>query len=83
MTESECKEQSERLEKYRNMQDKISVIVKKKSQISSGIISIKCMGSNVVDFDYLGDDFRERLTENILSLLDSEIETIKKSMETI
>lgn len=83
MTELEYKEQSERLEKYKKAEDKISVISRKKSEISNGILSIRCAQNKEVNFNYLGDDFKERLLGNILSFLDSEIESIKKSMEDI
>lgn len=83
MTELESKEQSERLEKYKKAEDGISVLERKKSQINNGILSIECTCDKSVDFDYLGEDFKENLTRNIISFLDSEIQSIRKSMEDI
>lgn len=83
MTESEYKKQSERLGKYKNAQDRISVIERKKSIIENGILSINCDYDKNIDFDYLGDGFKQKLVETITSFLESEIEEIKKSMEDI
>lgn len=83
MTESEYKEQSERLRAYENAQDKLSVIEKKKSAIGNGILSMNCAYDRQIDFDYLGDDFKQRLIDVITSFLETEIETIRKSMEDI
>lgn len=83
MTELEYKEQSERTERYKNAQDKISVIEKKKSAIQNGLLSINCAYDKQIDFDYLGDDFKQRMVDCIVSFLDTEIETIRKSMADI
>lgn len=83
MAESEYKEQNARLEKYNNIRDRISVITRKKSEINNGILSINCAYDKVIDFDYLGDDFKGRLLNNIISFLYSEIEASKKSMENV
>lgn len=83
MTDIEYKEQSERVGKYNKCSDKVSVIEKKKSAIQNGILSIQCSGDKQIDFDYLGNDFKKRLIENIVSFLDSEIENVKKEMENI
>lgn len=83
MTESEYKEQSERLKKFKSAQDEISAIENRKAKIRNGILSINCDYNKEVDFKYFGDDFEERLINNITSFLDSEIETIRKSMEDI
>lgn len=83
MTELEYKEQGERVEKYKNAQDKISVIEKKKSAIENGISSMNCAYDRQIDFDYLGDYFKQRLICAIVSFFDTEIETIRKSMEDI
>lgn len=83
MTELEYKNQSERIEKYKNVQDKISVIEKKKSAIQNGLLSMNCAYGRQIDFDYLGEDFRQRLSDVIVSFLDTEIETMRKSMEVI
>lgn len=80
MTESEYKEQSERLKQYKSAQEKIFNINKKKMEISSGIVSIQCVENGAVYFD---ENFSERLIKNIVALLNAEIETIKKSMENI
>ena len=88
MTESEYKEQSERLGRYRKAADRLSVITQKKADISNGVISIDCVSTNCdygkqIDFEYLGEDFKKMLTDSVVSFLDSEIETIKKSMDDI
>ncbi len=83
MTDIEYKEQSERVEKYNKCADKVSVIEEKKSAIQNGILSIQCSRDKQIDFDYLGDNFKQRLIENIVSFLDEEIENIKKEMEKI
>lgn len=83
MTESEYKEQSERIKKYENAQGRICAIEKKKSAIQNGLLSMNCVYDRQVDFDYLGDDFKERLINSIASFLDTEIEAIRKSMGDI
>lgn len=83
MTESEFIKQNTRIEKYKNEYGKIGVIEGKRTAISNGIFSISCKYSRTIDFDFLGDDFKERLQNAIVSFLDSEIEAIKKSMEDI
>lgn len=83
MTESEYKEQNERIKKYENAQDRICAIEKNKYKIRNGLLSINCAYDRQVDFDYLGDDFKERMINSISSFLDTEIETIRKSMEDI
>lgn len=83
MTELEYKKQSERIERYKNVQDKISVIEKKKSAIQNGLLSMNCAYDRQIDFDYLGEDFKQKLSDVIVSFLDTEIETTRKSMEVI
>lgn len=82
MTKEEYKEQSERLKQYKSAMDKISVIERKKSQISVGICFIQTPHENI-DFDYLGDDFGNRLMDHITSFLDTEIQKAQKEMEAI
>lgn len=83
MTDVEYKKQNERVEKYNKCSDRISVIESKKSAIQNGILSIQCNYGRRIDFGYLGDDFKEKIVENIILLLDEEIENIKKIMEDI
>lgn len=83
MTDAEYKEQNERIKKYNKCTDRISVIESKKSAIQNGILSIQCVYDKQINFDYLGDDFKEKIVENIISFLDTEIQNIKKSMEGI
>lgn len=83
MTELEYKEQSERMKRYKNAQDRISVIEKKKSAIQNGLSSMNCAYDKRIEFDYLGEDFKQRLVDFIVSFLDTEVETIRKSMGDI
>lgn len=83
MTELECREQSERVKKYNSAQDRISVIEKKKSAIRNGLFSMNCAYERNIDFDYFGDEFKQRLIDAITSFLETEIEIIRKSMEDI
>lgn len=83
MTESEYKEQSERLEKYKKAADRLSVITRRRAEINNGILSMNCAYDKQVNFDYLGEDFKEKLKNIIVSFFDAEIETIRKSMEDI
>ncbi len=83
MTDTEYKELSDRIEKYKKCADKISVIEKKKLAIRNGILSIQCAYDKQIDFNYLGDNFKQRLTKNVASFLDGEIENIKKEMGKI
>lgn len=83
MTNIEYKDQSERIEKYKKCSGRIFSIEKKKFAIQNGILSIQCSYDKQIDFDYLGEDFKQRLIENIVSFLDGEIENIKKEMEKI
>lgn len=83
MTESEYEEQSERLKKYSGCENAISALSRKKSDVEAGILSIRCTRVGEVDFGYFGKDFGERLQNTIALFLDSEIETIRKSMEEI
>ncbi len=83
MTITEYKEQSEKIEKYDKCTDRISVIVRNRHIIQNGILSIQCAYDKQVDFDYLGDNFKQRLIENIVSFLNREIVNIRKEMEEI
>ena len=83
MTELEFEKQENRILKYKNAIDKIAAIENKKAKIKNGILSIKCAYDKDIDFEYLGNEFKERLIQNIVSFFDSEIENIKKSMEEI
>ena len=83
MTEKEYKELQARLEKYKCAEDRISVLERKKSSIQNGIMLITCAYQRQVDFDYLGDDFKERLVECICYFLDTEIQHIRESMDEI
>lgn len=83
MTESEFTKQNMRVEKYKNEYGKIGVIENKRTAISNGILSIQCEYNRTIDFDFLGDYFKERLQNVIILFLDSEIEAIRKSMEEI
>lgn len=82
MTEEEYKNQSERTGKYESAKDKISVLERKKLLISAGIYSVKTLCADI-DFEYLGNDFKNRFTEHIIGFFDAEIEKIKREMEII
>ena len=83
MTEAEYKEQKERISRYEKARDRIAVIVKDRTLINDGILSINCANDKHVDFDYLGEEFKERLVIHITSFLDNEIENVKKSMDDV
>ena len=83
MTETEYKEQKERLSRYEKARDRIAVIAKVRALINNGILSINCACDKHVDFDYLGEEFKERLVNHITSFLDNEIENAKQSMEDV
>ena len=61
MTETEYKEQKERLSRYEKARDRIAVIAKVRALINNGILSINCAYDKHVDFDYLGDEFKKML----------------------
>lgn len=83
MTESEYKKLRGCLQKYEKEADRLSVITRKRAEINNGILSMNCAYDKQVNFDYLGEDFKEKLKNVIVSFLDAEIETIRKSMEDI
>lgn len=83
MTESEYKEQRERLEKYKRAENRISDISKMKSVISTGIISINCSCGKEIRLNNFGEEFEEKLSKAIIELLDSEIENAEKYMKNI
>lgn len=83
MTEAEYKEQKERISRYEKARDRIAVITKDRDLINDRISSINCANDKHVDFDYLGEEFKERLIDNITWFLDNKIENVKKSMDDV
>lgn len=83
MTESEYKQQIERINQYNAAINKISIISEKKQLIIDDGLAFVCSENRWIYFDYLGEDFKQRLINNITSFFDLEIESIRKSMEDI
>ena len=83
MTETEYKKQSERLEKYKKAENRMSNISEMKSAISKGIISINCAYDREIHVAGFGQEFEERLAKVIMEILDLEIEDTAKYTKNI
>lgn len=83
MTAEEKEVMEKRLAEYKKCDSKIFAIRRRMECMKTPVESLRCYTQNAVDFDFLGEDFKNRLAENICEFCENEIKSIEEHMKEI